>query len=312
MSKPMTVQQFFALFPDDDTCLDHLFRTRFGEQIACPKCAKVSKFYRLTNEQAYSCQWCGHHVHPMVGTPFEKTHSSLQRWYYAMYLFTATRHGVSAKELQRQFGCSYKTAWRMGHEIRKYMGALDGQGPLDGNVEADETYIGGKVKTGNAGKSRSGKGGRAKDNKTIVFTMVDRESGEFISKVVPDASAKSLVTEIEAHVVKGSTVHTDEWTGYKRLREKGYVHETVAHAAEEWVRGNSHVNTAEGWFSLLKRSIKSTHTTVSEKHMPKYLAEFEYRMNLRKAPKLMFDLMLSFRRLVPRAKPEPDPEPIPF
>lgn len=145
MSKPLTVQQFFTLFPDDDTCLDHLFRTRFGEQVLCPKCHRISKFYRLASEQAYSCPWCGHHVHPMVGTPFEKTHTSLQRWYYAMYLFTTTRHGVSAKELQRQFGCSYKTAWRMGHEIRKYMAVLDGDDEkLDGNVEVDETYVGGK------------------------------------------------------------------------------------------------------------------------------------------------------------------------
>ena len=121
----------------------------------------------------------------MVGTPVRKVPYHLQRWYYAMYLFTTTRHGVSAKELQRQFGCSYKTAWRMGHEIRKYMAALDGNGPLDGNVEVDETFIGGK----RPGKARRG---RSKANKTVVFAMLDRESGEVISKVVPDVSGTTL------------------------------------------------------------------------------------------------------------------------
>ena len=300
MTKPLTVQQFFQLFPDDTTCLDHLFRARFGEQVQCPKCNKVSKFYRLESELAYSCQWCGWHIHPMVDTPFEKTHTSLQRWHYAMYRFSTTRHGVSAKELQRELGCSYKTAWRMGHEIRKYLGALDGQGPLDGNVEADETYIG--------GHKPASEGGHNKLEKTVVFAMLDRETGEVISKVVPDSTGKTLTGEIEAHVVKGSTIHTDEWKGYAKLGEKGYEHSTVNHAAKEYARDGSHVNTLEAYFGILKRSIRSTHIWVSPKHMPKYLAEFEYRMNLRRAPDLMFRLMLSFERLVPRmTEPEPPP-----
>lgn len=296
MSKALTIQQFFAKFPDDDTCLDHLFRTRFGEQVQCPKCDKISKFYRLTSEQAYSCSWCGWHIHPMVDTPFEKTHTSLQRWYYAMYLFSVTRHGVSAKELQRQFGCSYKTAWRMGHEIRKYMGALDGNDRmLDGEVEADETYIGGK---------RSAKeGGHNKLKKTAVMAMLDRDTGEVISYVVPDSRGWTLRAIIRKHVAKGSTIHTDEWKPYKALAKMGYIHKSVNHSKKEYSRDGSNVNTLEAYFSILKRSIRSTHTWVSPKHMPKYLAEFEYRMNLRATPALMFRLMLSFRRLVPRPVP---------
>lgn len=302
MSKPLTVQQFFSLFPNDDTCLDHLFRTRFGEQVSCPRCNRTSKFYRLASEQAYSCQFCGWHIHPMVGTPFEKTHTSLQRWYYAMYRFSTTRHGVSAKELQREFGCSYKTAWRMGHEIRKYLALLDGQGPLDGDVEADETLVGGE-------RNPEGRGRRKTKNRSVVFAMLDRESGEVISQVVPDAKAATLKPQIEMHVVKGSTVHTDEWSGYRRLDRLGYVHETVNHRAKEYARDGSHVNTLEAYFGILKRSIRSTHIWVSAKHLPKYLAEFEYRMNLRSTPKLMFDLMLSFRNLRPAREPAHD---IPF
>ena len=289
MSKPMTLQEFFKLFPDDGACLDHLFRTRFGEQVLCPKCHQVSRFYRLASELAYSCQWCGHHLHPMVGTPFEKTHTSLQRWYYAMYRFSTTRHGVSAKELQREFGCSYKTAWRMGHEIRKYMNALDSDGPLDGVVEVDETFIGGRKK--------GMRGHKASMEKTAVIGMLDRESGEVIANVLPDYKGLTLRSQVRRHVKKGSTLHTDEHRAYDRLQEQGYLRKAVTHSLKEYARDDVHVNTLEGYFSILKRSIRSTHVWVSEKHMPKYLKEFEYRMNLRKTPTLIFYLMLSFARL---------------
>ena len=144
MATTYTVQDFFKQFPDDDACLDHLISVRYGDSIECPKCEKIGKFSRIKKMPAYSCAWCGHHIHPMVGTPFEKSRTPLQKWFYAMYLFTTSRHGVPAKELQRQLGVTYKTAWRIGHEIRKYMGATDGDGGLSGHVEVDETYVGGK------------------------------------------------------------------------------------------------------------------------------------------------------------------------
>jgi transposase len=284
MSKITTVKQFMEQFPDDDACLAHLMETRFGMEIDCPKCSKRSKFHRIRSEKAFGCQWCGHHVHPMVGTPFYRSHTPLHSWYYVMYLFSVTRHGVSGKEIQRQLGCSYETAWRMGHEIRKYMGKIDGQGPLDGDVEADEAYLGGK---------RAGKQGRGAGGKAIVFAMQDRD-GELISKVVPDAKGETLKREIEAHVVKGSTIHTDEWRAYHGLDERGYKHSKVRHGKGEYARDGSHVNTVEAFFGILKRSIRSTHIAVSPKHLPKYLAEFEFRQNLRHAPHLMFLRMLAF------------------
>lgn len=285
MSKPMTMHQFFAQFPDDDVCLDHLMQTRFGKEFDCPNCGKHSTFYRIQAEKAYSCKWCGHHVHPMVGTPFHRSHMPLQRWYYAMYLFTVTRHGVSAKELQRQFGCSYKSAWRMGHEIRKYMAVLDGNGPLDGDVEADESYVGGK---------RPGKRGRGAGGKSVVFAMQDRD-GEMIAKIVPDVKGATLKGEIEAHVIKGSTIHTDELASYNGLDQNGYTHSRVEHGKGVYARNGSHVNTVEAFFGILKRSIRSTHIAVSAKHLPKYLGEFEFRQNLRKVPHVMFQKMLSFQ-----------------
>jgi transposase len=126
----ITVQDFFERFSDDDICLHHVMTLRYGIQRDCPKCAQPTEFYRLTNRPAYSCKLCGHHIYPCAGTPFERTRTPLQLWFYAMYLFTTTRHGVSAKELQRQLGVTYKTAWRIGHEIRKFTGAVDGDGGL--------------------------------------------------------------------------------------------------------------------------------------------------------------------------------------
>jgi transposase len=118
MPRRFTVQEFFRRFPDDDACLDHLMAVRYGHTLACPKCGRESRFARLSGLPAYSCPWCGHHVHPMAGTPFERTRTPLQKWFYAMFLFTAERDGVPSKELQRRLGVTYKTAWRMGREIR--------------------------------------------------------------------------------------------------------------------------------------------------------------------------------------------------
>ena len=146
MPKALTVTDFFARFPTDDACLDHLMRVRFGETQVCPKCGREGRFARLRKMPAYACAWCGHHIHPMQGKPFERTRTPLQKWFYAMFLFTTTRNGVAAKELQRQLGVTYKTAWRMGHEIRKYMANVDGDFILGGHVEIDEAYIGGKQK----------------------------------------------------------------------------------------------------------------------------------------------------------------------
>jgi transposase-like protein len=201
-----------------------------------------------------------------------------------MYLFTTSRHGVPAKELQRQLSVTYKCAWRMGHEIRKYLGKIDGNSPLSGNVEADETYVGGKRKGGKRGAGAPGK--------TIVMGMLERE-GDVMTHVIPNAKRTTLHPLIEQNVEKGSTVHTDENLAYRNLYLKGYDHQRVNHSAGEYVRGNVHTNSLEGFWSMIKRSIRGTHIHVSGKHLDKYLVEFEYRYNMRKAPELMFPRLLA-------------------
>jgi len=283
MSKPVSIQEFMQTFPDDDACLEHLFTLRYGADFACPRCGLIGKFHKLSKMPAYSCQGCGDHIHPMVGTPFYNSHTPLQKWFYAMYLFTTTRHGVPAKELQRQLSVNYKTAWRMGHKIREYLGLVDGDAPLSGHIEADETMIG--------GKRSGGKRGRGAPGKTVVFGMLEREGG-VMTRIVDNVRRATLEPHILANVKKGSTVSTDELKSYAKLARHGYTHGAVNHGAEEWVKGIHHTQGIEGFWSILKRSIRGTHVHVSRKHLAKYLAEFEFRWNLRDDPASMFPLLL--------------------
>ena len=260
-------------------------RVRHGESLDCPKCEKHGTFHRVKKRPLYACAWCGHQISPMAGTPFERSHTALQKWFYALYMFTTSRHGVAAKELQRQLGVTYKTAWRMGHEIRKYMADVDGDPPLTDHVEVDEAYIGGKK------PKIKGFTGRGAKGKTIVMGMLERD-GELYTEVVPTAGRKSLIPPITKRLEKGTRISTDEWGPYQILSSLGYDHQTVDHQAKEYARGDVHVNSVEGFWSQLKRSIRGTHVWVSGKHLPKYLGEFEYRYNMRKVPELMFDRLL--------------------
>lgn len=280
--KPVTVREFFKQFPDDESCLQHIFECRFGQGYECPKCEKATKWHRIKAERAYSCQYCGHHLHPTVGTPFEKSRTPLQLWFYAIYMFTTTRNGVSAKELQRQLGVTYKTAWRMGHEIREHMGDVDNLDfdKLKGHVEIDETYIGGKSTY------------PIKKKKAVVMGMVER-NGDIHTQLVPDAKSKSLLPVVLERVEQGTRVSTDEAHTYKSLPGMGYKHGYVKHGMEQWVKGDVHTNTLEGYWAHLKKSLDSTHIAVSKKHMPKYLDEFEYRYNTRKRPGQMFPELVS-------------------
>jgi len=279
----LTIREFFAQFPSDESCLEHLFEARFGQGHVCPKCQRKANWYRIKAERAYSCQWCGNHLHPTVGTPFEDSRTPLQLWFYAIYLFTTSRHGVPALELKRQLGVTYKTAWRMGHHIRKHMEAVDGEWPLFGQVEVDETIVGGY---------RPGPRGRAALGKTIVMGMLQRD-GDVMTKVIPNVQRETLHPIIEENIQPGSTVHTDQLISYRGLKAKGYNHKSVTHRLEEYVRGDCHVNGIENFWKHLKGSINGTHMSVSKKHLAKYAKEFEFRFNSREKPSSMFPALVS-------------------
>ena len=279
-----TYYAFQKRFPNDDTCLHHIMVMRYGgTQFECPKCNKQSKFHRIKKQLNYVCQRCGHHIYPCVGTIMERSHTPLHKWFYAMYLFSVSRNGVSAKELERQLGVSYETAWRMAHKIREHMAKVDGEHQLDGVIEADETYVG--------GQTSGGKRGRGAPNKTVVFGMLER-NGDIMTKVVPNVRKRTLHPIIAENVTKGSIVHTDELRSYSGLSKSGYRHETVNHGREEYVNGSCHVNGLEGFWARLKLSIHGTHVHVSGKYLQHYAKEFEYRYNRRHRPSAMFgDLM---------------------
>ena len=162
-----TINDFHKDYPTDDACLDKIFEIRYGKEPKCPKCKKSSKFHKITGRKQYACQFCGHQIAPCAGTVFAKSRTSLRDWFYAMYLFTSSRHGVPAKELERQLGVTYKTAWRMGHQLRELMRVSDEHRPLQGHVEIDETYIGGRRK-------KKVRGGDPGVDKATVLGMVER------------------------------------------------------------------------------------------------------------------------------------------
>lgn len=286
-----TFQQFKNEYPDDAACLDAIFARKYGEHPTCPGCGVAEgKFHKITDRRAYACQDCGHHLYPCVGTPFEKSSTKLTLWFHAMYLLTATRNGVSAKELERQLGVTYKCAWRIGHELRKLMAAANGDEPLSGHVELDEAYVGGKLKNKHASKKPKRSGG-GPTGKIAVFGMLERD-GDVRAQVVPDSKSATLFPIVAANVEPGTVISTDEYQTYQSLPKIGYEHGTVEHKAGQYVAGIHHTNGIEGFWSHFKRGVVSTHVAISPQHAQNYVSEFAYRYNLRKDPAAMFDTLM--------------------
>lgn len=289
MTKTMTVRQFFQRFPDDEACLRHVMEVRYGLRHTCRKCGVEATFHRMSDRRAFACSRCGDHVYPTAGTVLQDTRTPLQSWFYAIYLFVVTRHGVSGKELQRQLGVTYKTAWRMGQQLRLLMTSADEFRMLKGHVEADEAYIGGRIR-------RQGRGFK-KDNKTTVVGLRERD-GLTQMIVTPDAKKDTLFKVVTENVERGSTVSTDEWAGYNLLTDEGYRHGAVKHSKLEWAKSDDdgvrhHTNSVESFWRLFKNSIRSTHIHVSQKYMQRYLDEFAFRSNKRHMGNAMFDLLIA-------------------
>jgi transposase len=276
--KTYTIKDFETQFPTDDACLDFLKEARFPKGIYCPKCGKITTHYRIAKRKVYSCEFCASHVSPTADTIFHKSDTPLRSWFHAIFLMSSTKTGISAKQLQRELGVTYKTAWRMFKEIRKLM--AEDVNPLTGQVEVDESYFGGKSE---------GKRGRGASGKTVVMGIVER-NGSAITKVIPDVKAKTLLPMIEAKVAKeGKTiVFTDELPSYNHVERLGYAHEIVQHAAKQYVRGIAHVNTVESLWSTIKRGINGVNHSVSPLYLQSYLDSYIFRYNHRKDEQPMF------------------------
>jgi len=286
MTEKFTFKDFQTQYPDDEACLHAILLRRHGKDDVCPHCGVVGKLTRITGRRAYACKE-GCHIYPCANTVFEKSSTSLTLWFHAMYLMTSTRNGVSAKELQRQLGVTYKCAWRIGHQLRELMTARDkanNSTPSSGHVEIDETYVGGKRK----GKGQMGK----KSHRTIVMGILERD-GAVKASIVSNVQAKTLLPIVQSKVKAGTTISTDELSSYRTLVKYGFVHGTVDHGDGEYVSGIHHTNSIEGFWSHLKRGIRSTHTSVSRKHLQKYVNEFAFRYNNRKEPAKMFNCLMA-------------------
>src|SRR5215212_8009873 len=205
-----SLMEFERQFPDDAACLEFLVEKLYPEGIYCPTCEKVTRHHREKNRPSLACQYCGHHEHPLVGTIFENSATSLRLWFYAMYLMASTRCGISAKQLERELGVTYKTAWRMFHKIRSLLD--QGDQLVGGTDVADEAYVGGAGKWRNRGILENKRRGPV--DKTPVFGLAQRdeseESGRIVAKVVDDAGAKSILPHVRIKVLPESVVYTDQ------------------------------------------------------------------------------------------------------
>jgi transposase len=300
-----TLIEFMREFPDDATCLEWLWRTRYsadGETAHCPKCdvPRIFKRYGFaTRRQSWTCTGCGHHVHPTAGTIFEKSSTSLQLWFYAMYLMASTRCGISAKQLERELGVKYRTAWRMLNKIRVYLMADTG-GPLTGEVEADETLIGGRIRN-DARRKRDAMGWSPKrwdqEHKTMVFAAVERD-GRVRARVIPNSSGPTLRAIVTENIDPSAILFTDEWGGYRSLSDT-FEHRTIRHRDRVYVDGTTHTQTVEGFFGLVKNALKGVHHGVSEKWLQGYLNEYAWRYNNRCDRNTMFRDLLKTAALRP-------------
>jgi transposase-like protein len=300
-----SIMEFTRLFPDDSTCLTYLWNTRYnlGDDTAhCARCEEIRPFKKYEGKQqrqAWACTACGHQVYPTAGTIFHKSSTSLHLWFYAMYLMSSTRCGISAKQLERELGVTYKTAWRMFTLIRNELMTQDDE-PLSGEVEMDEMFVGGKPRQSDRAswgtlehsyQRRQAAQKWSDEKKVPVFGMVERQ-GKVAAYVVPSIQTKTLQPHMDRHVVAGSTIFTDEGKSYRGLKKAGWDHQTIAHKERVYVSGNVHTQTIDGFWSLVKRGISGTHHSVSPKWLQGYLNEYVWRYNHRDDHRAMFALLL--------------------
>ena len=277
----MDLMKLVDQFHNEDACLEYLEELRWPDGPTCPRCDATSVSH-LRERGLFDCNKCSYQYSVRVGTIFHDSHLPLWKWFVAVYLMLEGKKGVSANQLKRTLGMSYKTAWYLCHRIRAAMGSGE-QEPLAGIVEVDETFIGGKVK---------GKGRAYKGNKAIVAGAVQR-GGEIRLEVVSDTTRESLHRFIRTHTHPATeAIYTDEWPAYRGIEDHDTRHETVNHSQKEYVRGNVHTNTVENAWSLFKRGIVGSYHKLSEKHIDAYLDEFEWRQNNRDNPFIFRDTLL--------------------
>jgi hypothetical protein len=276
---------------------------RWGDRPVCPHCGNVERCYYLepkcetgrktrtgaaSQRRVWKCGACRKQFSVLTGTIFHGTKIGIRKWVFVLFEMMASKNGVSAREIERKYNLTAKSAWFMTQRIREAMKREPLAGMLSGTIVVDETYIGGKPKN----KHRQGQPPRAGqrrrvgpgpfNDKTAVLSLINKDTGEVRSRVLATVNGDTLREAIAEQVeMESSVLHTDAHMGYRQVGQEFTEHEYVDHSAYEYVRGDVTTNHAEGYFSQLKRSIDGTHHHVSPEHLHRYLAEFDFRYSTR-------------------------------
>jgi transposase-like protein len=276
-----TLNLYAPQFSDAEKAREYLERTRWANGVECPHCATIGDHYQITGKTTsnkparkgvWKCKKCRKQFSVTVGTIFEGSHIPLNKWLAAIFVLCSSKKGMSAHQLHRMLGITYKSSWFMMHRIRHAMSDLV-SGKLQGIVEADETYVGGKS---------TGRRGRGAKKKIPVFALVER-NGNVISQPVERVTGVNLKKIIKENVEQSATMMTDDYSSYKGLKKNFADHQVIRHSMKEYSKGNTHTNTIEGYFSILKRGIIGVYHHVGKNHLHRYLNEFDFRYNNRKS-----------------------------
>lgn len=285
MNKKFTFKDFLRRYPNDEACLKEIYDNRYPQGVNCSVCKKLRKYYPLKGRTTFSCGFCGTQISPLTDTIFEHSAVSLRLWFYAMFLMVKTRSGISAKQLERELGVSYKTAHRMFKMIRKLM--EQDEGMLNGIVEIDETFVGGR------GKNRAHEWHGGVEEKEVVWGAVERK-GKAVLKHVPNTGKYTLLKQVKENISPTAHIMSDELGAYRNLYDFGfYNHHSVNHSMSEYGRGMVHNNTIEGVWSQFKRGITGVYRHVSKEYLQSYVNEYAFRYNFRNLENGMFDLLVS-------------------
>ena len=283
---PKSLKEFREKFSVDQACWEYLWQSRWPEGYRCPNCSFMETWW-IPSRHVYECKQCGLQAYPTAGTVMHGSHLPIQEWFWAAYLVSTHTPGLSAKQLQRQIGCSYKSAWFVLHRLRRSM-INDARSPLYGQIEADETIIGGKI------KGKRGRGVISDSKKSLVFGAVEvisyidknganaEKAGRIRLAKTERADEESIKTFLNQNVAKGSIIRSDGWRGYSKTALKGYHHAPSLKQA-------LHIHRA---FGNLKTWLNGTYHGVSPKYLQAYLHEFVFRFNRRKTPMAAFQTLL--------------------
>lgn len=266
-------------FNNEDICKQALIEARWGDDVVCPHCGQ--HHCTMRKDGRYRCNHCKHNFSCTTGTIFQNTKLPLQTWFIAMYQVSSHKKGISSLQIMRDCEVTQKTAWFILHKIRGLYGITD-EIALDGEVEMDEMYLGGREINKHESKKTEGTQGRSTKTKTPIFGMIQR-GGNVVAMKVDNTQGATLMPIVSQFVESGATTYTDEANIYHKLSENGYEHLFVNHSQREYVRANDiHTNGIEGFWAHFKRVIFSTYHSVSKDYVQRYIDEQSYRWNTRK------------------------------